>query len=162
MVRTRSNVSTAAASRGHSNRPAQRVGGRRVADHGSHGRDSRHRRHIFALTAITVVLASAVSTIQNAWNRLHPEPYHTSILSGRQWVQELLDGHHDRMQDSLGIRPHVFLKLESQLITLGGLRQSRWVNTTEKLAIFLYQAATNNSIRKVAERFQRSNETVSW
>ena len=65
------------------------------------------------------------------------------------------------MRDSLGTRPSVFLSLESELIRLGGLQPSRWVDTTEKLAIFLYQAATNNSVRKVAERFQRSNETIS-
>ncbi|KAL1697830.1 hypothetical protein EV121DRAFT_219045 [Schizophyllum commune] len=93
---------------------------------------------------------------------MFPEDYHTSALSGRAWVQELLDGHRDRMHDSLVVRPYAFRKLESELVRLGGLRRSRWVDVTEKVAIFLYQAATNNSIRKVAERFQRSNETISW
>ncbi|KZV60826.1 hypothetical protein PENSPDRAFT_536394, partial [Peniophora sp. CONT] len=51
-----------------------------------------------------------------------PEPYHTSILSGRDWVQELLDGHRNRMKDSLGTRTRVFRVLERELISRGNLR----------------------------------------
>lgn len=119
------------------------------------------RRRAIATAAIIIVLSTALAAIESTWNHIYPEPYHTCILTGRAWVQELLDGHRDRMRDSLGTRPSVFLSLESELIRLGGLQPSRWVDTTEKLAIFLYQAATNNSVRKVAERFQRSNETIS-
>ena len=88
MVRTRSNSPMATSPRESEIQRARRVGGRRVASPGSHGRDSRHHRHIFALTTVAVVLTSAMSTLQNVWNRLHPEPYHTSILSGRKWGEE--------------------------------------------------------------------------
>ncbi|KAJ3972578.1 hypothetical protein EV361DRAFT_760299, partial [Lentinula raphanica] len=80
-----------------------------------------------------------------------PEPYHTSCLSGREWVEELVMGHRDRMRDALGLRPALFHKLEKELIEKGNLTGSRWVDTSEQLAIFLYQIVTNNSVRKTAE-----------
>ena len=99
--------------------------------------------------------------MEESWNRLNPEPYHTSVLSGQQWVQELLDGHRDRMRDSLGTPAAVFEQLEQDLIRHGGLTPRRYIGTSEQLAIFLYQAVTNCSVRQAAERFQRSNETIS-
>lgn len=65
------------------------------------------------------------------------------------------------MKDNLALRPTTFRRLEKELIVRGGLRHRRHVNTTEQLAIFLYQIVTNNSIRTTGERFQRSNETIS-
>ncbi|VDC03190.1 unnamed protein product [Peniophora sp. CBMAI 1063] len=120
-----------------------------------------HRRDAVLSLTVLLVITTIVSAIEVEWNRLFPEPYHTSVLSGHSWVQELLNGHRDRMKDNIGARPHVFRVLERELINRGGLRPRRWVDTTEMLAIFLYQAVTNNSVRQTAERFQRSNETVS-
>ncbi|THU80215.1 hypothetical protein K435DRAFT_564064, partial [Dendrothele bispora CBS 962.96] len=51
----------------------------------------------------------------------NPEPYHTSRLSGREWVEELQLGHRDRMRDSLAFRPTIFRKLEKELVERGGL-----------------------------------------
>ncbi|KAI5898160.1 uncharacterized protein SCHCODRAFT_02473277, partial [Schizophyllum commune H4-8] len=51
-----------------------------------------------------------------------PEPYHTSVLTGRLWIQELLHGHRNRMSDNIGTRPFVFRALERELIRRGGLR----------------------------------------
>lgn len=111
-------------------------------------------------TTITAI-AAVVAVIDATWNQVNPEPYHNSILTGRGWVQELLDGHRDRMKDSLAFRPPIFRRLERELISRGHLSSGRHIDTTERLAIFLYQATTNNSVRATAERFQRSNETVS-
>ncbi|TBU31546.1 hypothetical protein BD309DRAFT_869983, partial [Dichomitus squalens] len=52
----------------------------------------------------------------------NPEPYHTSFLSGRQWVQGLLNDHRNRMKDSLGTPAAVFRRLEEELVHAGGLR----------------------------------------
>ncbi|KAF9231496.1 hypothetical protein BU15DRAFT_56046 [Melanogaster broomeanus] len=38
-----------------------------------------------------------------SWIRKVPVPYHTSILSGQQWVSELLDGHPGRIRCELGM-----------------------------------------------------------
>ncbi len=122
---------------------------------------TQRRRHAAATFTAIVTVATALAAIEETWNRLNPEPYHTSVLSGHQWVQELLNGHRDRMKDSLGTSAGVFRRLERELVHLGGLAPQRYINTTEQLAIFLYQAVTNCSIRQAGEHFQRSNETIS-
>lgn len=118
------------------------------------------RRALVATIAITTI-TSVMEAIHATERLLNPEPYHTSQLSGRRWVEELKYGHPHRMADNIGVRPAVFSKLEQELVSKGGLLPSRWVDTSEMLAIFLYQVVTNSSIRKTAERFQRSNETIS-
>ena len=122
---------------------------------------AERRRRGLTAAVIVITVGSALAAIEETWNRLNPEPYHTSALSGRQWVQELLDGHRDRMKDSLGTPVSVFRRLEKELVRLGGLRSRRYVDTTEQLAIFLYQAVTNSSVRQAGERFQRSYEVIS-
>ncbi|KAF7307793.1 Transposon en spm sub-class [Mycena kentingensis (nom. inval.)] len=90
-----------------------------------------------------------------------PIPYHTSVLSGQAWVNELYNSPHpDRILCELGVRKHIFNILIEELRYLG-YTQSRYVSLEEKLAIFLYSCVTGLSIRHVGERFQRSNETIS-
>ncbi|KAJ8581084.1 hypothetical protein M405DRAFT_752331 [Rhizopogon salebrosus TDB-379] len=43
-----------------------------------------------------------------------------------------------------------------------GYSNSRFVSLEEQLTIFLYTSVTGLSIRHVGERFQHSNETISW
>lgn len=88
------------------------------------------------------------------------QPYHTSALSGKAWVDELLVGHPDRIKSELGMRLHVFIALLAKLRSLG-LTDSKNVTLEEQVAIFLYTCVTGLSIRHVGERFQRSNETIS-
>jgi len=120
----------------------------------------QRRRALVATIAVTII-AFVMEAIHATERLLNPEPYHTSQLSGRRWVEELKDGHPDCMADNIGVWPAVFSKLEQELVWKGGLLPSRWVDTSEMLAIFLYQVVTNSTIRKIAERFQRSNETIS-
>ncbi|KAJ7934078.1 hypothetical protein B0H13DRAFT_1533850, partial [Mycena leptocephala] len=44
---------------------------------------------------------------------------HTSALSGRAWLDELLSGHPDRIYIALGMHRHVFLALVVQLRAMG-------------------------------------------
>jgi len=89
------------------------------------------------------------------------QTYHTSKLTGEEWVKELINGHYDRMWTELGMHVHVFLVFVHELCILCGLNDSRNVGLNEQAAIFLYMYITGMSIRHVAERFQRSNETIS-
>jgi hypothetical protein len=89
------------------------------------------------------------------------QDYHTSVLTGRGWLDELIIGHPDRIKSELGVRVHVFLGLVAQLQALTGLQDSRFVMADEQVAIFLYTCVTGLSVRHVGERFQRSNETIS-
>lgn len=54
---------------------------------------------------------------------------------------------------------HVFIVL-LQLLREGGINDSKHVTLEEQLAIFLYACVTGISVCHLAERFQRSNETI--
>ena len=88
------------------------------------------------------------------------ERYHTSALTGTAWVEELMDGHPDRICCELGVRLPVFEKLLRILQKLGH-SDSKHVPLHEQLAIFLYTCVTGLTTRHVGERFQRSNGTIS-
>ena len=89
------------------------------------------------------------------------QPYHTSALTGRAWVSELIHGHPDRIKTELGVSLDVYIFLLAELRLNCGLNHSRYIDIEEQLAIFLYTCRTGLTIRHVGERFQRSNETIS-
>lgn len=120
--------------------------------------DERVRQLIVA-TAYAVQLVGLATTLYSStyyWK----QDYHTSKLSGAAWVQELLEGHPDRIWTELGVRLHVFIILVHELRLLG-LKDGRYVGVNEQVAIFLYMCVTGLSVRHIGERFQRSNETIS-
>lgn len=89
-------------------------------------------------------------------------PRLTSLLSGQMWIDELI--HHPNnsvFYDNLGMHKHVFFELCSVLEDSGILFDSRWVTSTEKLALLLYSVITGLSNRKLQNRFQRSADTIS-
>jgi hypothetical protein len=87
---------------------------------------------------------------------------HTSALSGRAWLDELLTGHPNRIYIALGMRRHVFLALVLVIRTMGHCEtQNSHILLDESLAIFLYTCVTGLAIDHVAERFQHSHTTIS-
>jgi hypothetical protein len=117
--------------------------------------------HRTILVAITLQLALLLPTLMQLIFRYHmKEPYHTSILSGYAWVQELLNGHPERIRTELGVHKEVFLALIKELRSMGH-GDTKYVTLDEQLAIFLYTSVTGLSVRHVGERFQRANGTVS-
>ena len=119
-----------------------------------------HLHHsIFA--AITLQLSLLLLTLMRLIFRYHmKEPYHTSILSGHAWVQELLNGHPERIRTELGVHKEVFLALVEELQSMGH-GDSKYVTLQEQLAIFLYMSVTGLSVRHTGERFQHANGTIS-
>ncbi|KAM5567595.1 hypothetical protein ABKV19_015593 [Rosa sericea] len=87
-------------------------------------------------------------------------PCHTSILSGAEYVQELLNGHPDRMYNSFRMDKHVFQRLCCTLESLKLLKDDRHVGVQEAVAIFLYIVSHSERMRMAAERFQRSKDTI--
>jgi len=87
-------------------------------------------------------------------------PYHTSALTGTDWVCELLNGHPERIRCELGVHKEVFHELIAAL-KASRLQSSRHVSLEEQLAIFLYTCMTGLSLRHVSERFQHVTETTS-
>ena len=72
-------------------------------------------RKVFALhqfqvsrtvSAALALCQSAITILQGASER---EAYHTSALTGKGWVDELLDGHPKQIRSALGVHKHVFL-----------------------------------------------------
>jgi hypothetical protein len=113
------------------------------------------------LQLLSLLLNSVIPTIlQYIQQYYNKQPYHTSILRGHDWVQELLLGHPQRIRTELGMHKHVFLALIDQLHAMGHTH-SKFITLEEQLAIFLYASVTGLSVRHLGERFQRSNETIS-
>lgn len=123
-----------------------------------------HRRHRMRRLRLLIGIAVASATLAIVKHQLElrrpPIPYHTSALSGRAWVRELLNGHPDRILNELSVWKHVFRALLDEL-RFEGLDNTKHVTLEEQLAIFLYASTTGLRIRHVGERFQRSNETIS-
>jgi len=119
------------------------------------------RRQLIMVTAYIFQAAGLATQIYASPNYFRQE-YHTSSLTGAEWVDELLFGHYNRIWTELGLRAHVFLALVEELQVIGGIRPSQnGVGVNEQVAIFLYMCVTGLSVRHVGERFQRSNETIS-
>lgn len=110
-----------------------------------------------ALTIANIVTTAAIIYADPLYNKI---PYHTSALSGADWVRELLNGHPERIRNELGVHKDVFWALIEEL-QLAGYTSSRDVYLEEQLAIFLYTCVTGLSFRHVCERFQHSSNTIS-
>ena len=76
------------------------------------------------------------------------------------WVEELINGHPDRIRHELGVRKHVFKQLVDELSS-HGYKHSEHATLEEQLCIFLYTCVTGFSCRHVAERFQLSKDVIS-
>jgi len=70
---------------------------------------ARMHLHNTILIAITLQLSLLLPTLMRLIYCYHmKEPYHTSILSGYAWVQELLHGHPEWIRTELGVHKKVF------------------------------------------------------
>ncbi len=87
-------------------------------------------------------------------------PYHTSALSRADWVNKLLTGHPERIQNELGIYWNTFLILVEAL-KRSSLQSSCHVSIEEQLSIFLYTAVTGLTCTHVRECFQQSTDTIT-
>ena len=113
------------------------------------------------LAAGYIVNVVGLATLFYSSSLYWKQDYHTSILTGDAWVNELIHGHPDRIWTELGVRLHVFLILVHELRTISGLEDGKHVGVNEQVAIFLYMCVTGLSVRHVGEGFQWSNETIS-
>ncbi|KAG8379496.1 hypothetical protein BUALT_Bualt07G0094500 [Buddleja alternifolia] len=90
-------------------------------------------------------------------------PCRTSLLSGKEWVKELLEGHPTRIYENLRMDRRTFVKLCQVLCERHYLEDNteRRVSIEEAVAIFLYTVGHNQRQRVSAERFQHSTETIN-
>src|SRR6266852_5019488 len=106
---------------------------------------------------INIVVAAAQMYAEPLYLKI---PYHTSILTGEMWVQELLAGHPNQIKTELGMQHDIFLHFV-QTLKLSGLKPVRFVSYEEQAAIFLYACVTGLLTCYLGEHFQQSNDTIS-
>lgn len=106
--------------------------------------------------------ATLLASLNHIQSHYMKTPYHTSPLSGIQWLDRMLDDSANprEVYDALGMRKHVFLGFVEMLETFGGLAASRHVSAREQVAIFLFLLRHKVGIRAIASRFNRSFDTV--
>ena len=122
-------------------------------------RDIRHDQLLILLSTIMIQLVYYYNLL--FLTPTAPIPFHTSTLTGKAWVLELLNGHPDRMWISLGVLVEVFQQLVDMLTQHCSFTHSHnGIYVEEQLAHFLYTAVTGLSSWHVSEHFQRSNETI--
>ena len=111
---------------------------------------------------LTVIIPTMLQILNKYYNCYYnKEPYHTSILSGEGWVQELLNGHSKCIHTQLGVDKKVFLALRAELWAAGHTDSCNGVSLDEQLAIFIYTCVTGLTVWHVGERFQQANATIS-
>jgi hypothetical protein len=118
------------------------------------------RRRLALLSAAVAAIAACEAVIELMTPIINRTPYHTSMLSGEAWVQELLAGHPRRIHNELGVCQQTFLTLVQTLQGIG-IQSLRNVTIEEQLAIFLYTVVTGLSSTHVGEHFQRSPSTIT-
>ena len=114
-----------------------------------HHQQVRKMMSMVAFTMANIVVTTALNYTDPLYNML---PYHTSALSGADWVQELISGHPECIRNELGVHKHVFHAL---------MEEMQHVYLEEQLTIFLYTCVTGLSLWHVCECFQHLGDTVS-
>ncbi|PIA28380.1 hypothetical protein AQUCO_07000009v1 [Aquilegia coerulea] len=87
-------------------------------------------------------------------------PCRTSILRGKEYILEVLEGNPTRCFESFRMKQHVFRNLCDRLKMMKVLQDQKDVSVEEGLAMGLAILGHGHKQRIVAERFQHSTATV--
>jgi len=87
------------------------------------------------------------------------ERVRTSVLTGRMYMQELLNGHPRRFKEIMCMELPTFLAICQDLQEVE-LKETLNVSVEEQLTMFLSVVSHGWSNQDVQERFQHSGETV--
>ncbi|KIN99393.1 hypothetical protein M404DRAFT_30450 [Pisolithus tinctorius Marx 270] len=94
---------------------------------------------------LSIVLCAVTHLLESDLGQ-EPQPYHTSRLSGEDWVLELIAGHPERIRCKLGMHVEVFQQLIVALRQLG-LKNSRPANKQELFN--LWHVLARNVIERI-------------
>lgn len=114
-------------------------------------RKTLDKRKVAVFAAAITAAAGALLMFQR---KPPPRAKHTSILTGQQWVEEILLGHPGRFRELMGMGRSLFRRLCQELQLKGGLRPARYVFVDEQVAIWLFFVRTGQTSRILQERFQ--------
>ena len=115
-------------------------------------------QHMWKLLAQYVIIIAILCTM--VLTPTEPKLYHTSILSGQMWVDELLDGHPDHICCELGLQKGTLHELFCALHCFG-VTDLKYVGLEEQLALLLYMLVTGLTIWHTGKCFQCLNDTIS-
>lgn len=121
----------------------------------------RRRRDIIFLHHLILIGSARIYYNKFLKPSIIKSPRIRSVLSGQMWVDELLNGHDRVFHENMGMKKSVFVELRGRLEASGALSDTRYVTSTEQLALLLYFLITGLSNTKLNQRFQRSADTVS-
>jgi len=79
-------------------------------------------------------------------------------MTGREWIQDILEGHHKRCHDLFRMDTEQFLTLCDEVKQ--NIIRNEDVTIEEQVGMFLQTIAHSDPMRKVGEDFQHSIETV--
>ena len=132
------------------------------SDNSSEAEEQQHQQVRKMMSTVAFTLANIIATAaliytNPLYNKLQ---YHTSALSGADWVWELINGHPEHIHNELGVHKHVLHALVEEL-QLVGYKHSKHVYLEEQLTIFLYTCVTGLSLQHVCKHFQCLGDTVS-
>ena len=88
-------------------------------------------------------------------------PQRTSMLSGAQFVRDMIEGHPQTCYELFRMDKETFMNLCDHLKRHENLQDTRFVTVEEAVAMFLLIVGHNVRMRVVADRFQHSTETVA-
>jgi hypothetical protein len=117
--------------------------------------DSSDDEHFFSFIQTGGKLVQAYVSIY-----MDKAPPRTSQLSGMGWVTETLDTPGE-CHTMLRLNKYIFLDLHDKLVGSYGLKPSKFMNTYEMLAIFLFICGGCESNRRGQNRLKHSGETIS-
>ncbi|MQM12270.1 hypothetical protein Taro_045183, partial [Colocasia esculenta] len=86
--------------------------------------------------------------------------YRDDVLLSR--VHEILHGHERHCYNTFRMHPSMFLKLRDILVERELIRDSRYVTTSEQLAMFLFAMGHGVATGAMCEHFQHSSETINF
>jgi DDE superfamily endonuclease len=108
---------------------------------------------------VITLVAMALATTEV--NKEGPIPQHDSILTGQLYYEELMTTRNpNRFINVARMDRPTFLSLIDLLTTEGGLKNSMFISSGEKLLIFIHNLV-GFSNRQIAERWQHSGSTIS-
>ncbi|BAT16817.1 uncharacterized protein [Oryza sativa Japonica Group] len=87
-------------------------------------------------------------------------PRHISRLSGKERLQEILEGHVMDCKVAFRMEPHVFKTIANYLREEKLLKDSRGLRIEEKLGIFMFMLAHNASFQDLQYEFKHSGSTL--
>ena len=132
-----------------------------------HDRQVVWQPHVLTPQALAVLWIASVSVqiihiIQERHRAKHAcrIPYHTSVLTGEMWVNELLSRQPRCFWTELGVYQSTFILLMKAVQKLG-LQSLHHVSIEQQVTIFLYIFVTGITCIHTGEHFQHSTSMIS-